>query len=59
MVAKWLARAKQSKYQPDLQEDIMEAERLEGNLTRMKGITVICIIAVLKFSAGVFHCLGF
>ncbi|XP_045156683.2 lim and transglutaminase domain protein ltd-1-like isoform X2 [Mercenaria mercenaria] len=37
VVNKWLARAKKSKYHQDLQEDITEAERLQDNLTKMKG----------------------
>ena len=39
VVNKWLAKANRSKYKDDLKDDINEAERLQGNLTRMKGIS--------------------
>ncbi|XP_060601555.1 lim and transglutaminase domain protein ltd-1-like [Ruditapes philippinarum] len=37
VVKKWIARAKRSTYQQDLQDDINEAERLQDNLNKMKG----------------------
>lgn len=37
VVHKWIEKAKHSKYRADLDDDIQEAERLEGTLTRRKG----------------------
>lgn len=39
VIKKWVEKAKNSKYEPDLQEDIQRAENLDENLMKLKGIS--------------------
>ena len=38
---KWIEKAKASKYRPDLEYDIQRAERMQGNVEKLKGYVTL------------------
>ena len=37
VLEKWVEKAKASKYRPDLEDEIQRAERVQGNMQKLKG----------------------